>query len=202
MMNRREFNKLETIKEIQAVFLRLCAKRGIGPITIAELCTECGIAKSTFYLYFDDKYAVLESIEQEHLKALWNINVELADCAIEDVASGVPLAEARRTVQYLKTNADAFKTLLGPHGDTRFSYKWKKDIERSFLGRFRAEKGNSHSAGIACTIFSSSLVGLYAYYLFEMPQMSERELSIILGNLLKYSLFDFQSFTKAPEAAE
>ena len=66
----------------------------------------------------------------------------------------------------------------------------------SFMGRFRAEKGDNASAGIACTIFSSSLIGLYNHFLFDMPDITDREFSIIMGNLLKYSLFDFHAFAE------
>ena len=50
------------------------------------------------------------------------------------------------------------------------------------------------SAAIACTIFSSALIGLYTHFLFDAPDISEEKFSIILGNLLKYSLYDFRAF--------
>ena len=56
--NRREFNKQETVRHIRSVFMDLYAKSGINSITVNSLCKECGIAKSTFYLYYEDKYQV------------------------------------------------------------------------------------------------------------------------------------------------
>ena len=104
------------------------------------------------------------------------------------------LKKAYDTVRYINENADTLRALLGKYGDPQFVYRWKKDINDSFMGRFQAEKGNARSAGIACTIFSASLVGLYTHFLFDMPDVTEHEFSIIMGNLLKYSLFDFQAF--------
>ena len=195
-MTRRDYNKQETIHTIRSVFLEQCAEGGMEHISVAKLCQACGIAKSTFYLYFDDKFAVLESIENDLLGTLRDICFDLRDIDMDDVFRGRPLEKAIATVRFLRENADTFRVLLGRYGDPRFTYKWKRDIEDSFLDRFRAEKRNERSADIACTIFSSSLVGLYTHILFEMPDMSEHELAIILGNLLKYSLMDFDAFAE------
>lgn len=195
-VNRREFNKQETVRHIRGVFMELYAQGGINSITVNLLCKECGIAKSTFYLYYEDKYQVLEAVENEILEALRTICYDLSGCDMNDVLTGRPLDRAMTTVRYLKENADTLRALMGKYGDPRFSYKWKKDIMDSFMGRFRAEKGDTPSAGIACTIFSSSLIGLYTHFLFDMPDVTEHEFSIIMGNLLKYSLFDFQAFAE------
>lgn len=195
-VNRREFNKQETVRHIRGVFMELYAKGGINSITVNSLCKECGIAKSTFYLYYEDKYQVLESVENELLNTLRETCQDLTDCDMNDVLTGKPLKKAYDTVRYINENADTFRALLGKYGDPRFSYRWKKDIMDSFMGRFRAEKGDNPSAGVACTIFSSGLIGLYNYFLFDMPDVSEHEFSIIMGNLLKYSLFDFQAFAE------
>ena len=195
-MNRREFNKQETIRHIKNKFIGLYAEGGINSFTVSTLCKECGIAKSTFYLYYEDKYQILDGIENELLATLREICHDLSDCDMREVQTGKPLVKASTTVRYLKENADTFRALLGKYGDPRFSYKWKKDITDSFMGRFRLEKGDTPSAGIACTIFSSGLVGLYTHLLFDMPDVTDHEFSIILGNLLKYSLFDFQAFAE------
>ena len=195
-VNRREFNKQETVRHIRTVFMDLYAQGGINNITVNSLCKECGIAKSTFYLYYEDKYQVLESVEDEILNDLRVICHDLSDCDMNDVLTGRPLERALTLVRYLQDNGDTFRALLGKYGDPRFTYKWKKNIMDSFMGRFRTEKGDNPSAGIACIIFSSSLIGLYNHFLFDMPDVTEQEFSIIMGNLLKYSLFDFQAFAE------
>ena len=195
-INRREFNKQETLRHIRSIFMSLYAQGGINSVSVNILCKECGIARSTFYLYFDDKFAILESIEEDLLNDMRTICHDLRDCDMSDVTSGQPLKKASAAIRYLKENADTYRALLGPYGDHRFSAKWRKDIIDSFADRFLSEKGDPRSADIACTIFSSALIGLYTKLLFDMPNMSEREFAIIMGNLLKYSLYDFQAFAE------
>lgn len=195
-VNRREFNKQETVRHIRSVFINLYAKGGINSITVNSLCKECGIAKSTFYLYYEDKYQVLEAIENEHLDALRNICNEMNFPDMSDVLEGRPSEWAIAVVNYLKENADTFRALLGKNGDPRFTYKWEKNIVNNFMFCFRAEKGNTLNANIACIIFSSSLIRLYKHLLFDMPDVSAREFSVIIGSILKFALFDFQAFTE------
>ncbi|WP_073994366.1 hypothetical protein [Parasporobacterium paucivorans] len=86
---------------------------------------------------------------------------------------------------YLTTN------ILGPHGDPQFEIKWENDIEKGFAPKFKKDTGDSKNAEIACIFFSSSSIGLYKYFLFKNPTMTNKGLSTMLGKTLKYSLFDF-----------
>lgn len=191
--NRKEFNKRETLHHIQSVFISLYAQNGIDSITVEKLCKACGISKSTFYFYFNDKYSVLQSIEQELLDSLGEIN-KVYDVAMSDVSAGIPAAKLVDTVNYILENADTFRALIGRNGDSNFVFKWRSIIERDFLNRFLLEKGNTRTAAVACTIFSSCVLGLYTHYLFNDPKIDAQELILILGNVTKFSLFDFKAF--------
>lgn len=192
--NRREFNKQETMRHIREIFLSLYAQGGIESITVSGLCAACGIAKSTFYLYFEDKYAVLDAIERNLLDGVWAINGVLADCDLEDVRRGRALPKASESVRFIKGHSAAYKALLGPYGDPQFIHKWKRGIERSIQGCFDPEKDDMRSAQLSSTIFSSAMVGVYTHFIFEQPDLTEREMAIILGNLFKYVLLDCGAF--------
>lgn len=193
-LNRREFNKQETMRHIRSVFMTLYAQQGIDGITVGALCKACGIAKSTFYLYFEDKYQVLEAVEAEILAQLREACYDMRALDMRTDDRGKPLDQARGIVRYLSTHGDTLRALLGKHGDPRFSYKWRKDIVDTFMDEFRAVKGNDLGADIACTIFTSSLIGLYTQFLFGALRVTEHEFSIILGNLIRFALFDFEAF--------
>ena len=42
--------------------LRLFLERGLDGVTIDDITQACGVAKGTFYRYFDDKAALVESL--------------------------------------------------------------------------------------------------------------------------------------------
>lgn len=191
--NRREVNRYEITQLIRTKFLSLYAQGGINRVSVGTLCEACGIARSTFYYYYDDKYSVLESIEDELIGTLWNINTNF-EWRIEDIQVGQPLDACIQTIQFITEHIDSFKILLGPYGDPQFTYKWKKGLEKHFQECFLAEKGDAVAADIACTIFSSSAIGLFTRYVIDMQHISAHDFAIILGNLLKYCLFDYQMF--------
>lgn len=193
--NRREVNRQEITQHIKDKFLSLYAQGGIDRVSIGGLCDACGIARSTFYYYFDDKYSVLEAIEDELIGSLWDINTKF-EWRIEDIRVGQPLDACIQTIQFITEHIDSFKILLGPYGDPQFTYKWRKGLEQHFQECFVAEKGDPFAADIACTIFSSAAIGLFSRYVFGMESLSPDVFAIMLGNLLKYCLFDFQAFTQ------
>ncbi|MCR4752720.1 MAG: TetR/AcrR family transcriptional regulator [Eubacterium sp.] len=190
-MNRKEFNRQETKNHIRKVFLRMYADSDIHDITIQDLCREAGIVKSTFYSYYDDKYSVLDEIETEMLQRLAEINARLEDVDVEQVLRGNPLDQASRTVDYLLKHLEEFRIVMGSHGDPRFENKWRRDIADSFADRFLKEKRDPQSAGLACAIFSSTLIGIYRYFIFRNPTISKEDFALILGNTFKYALQDF-----------
>ena len=193
--NRKEHNKSETKRFIRKVFLELYSKKGIDGVTVNEICCNAGIVKSTFYVYFEDKYSVLEEIEQTLLSGLDEINSHLSDIDVNLILEGKPLLQASKTVDFIHEHLDEFRAIMGPKGDPRFEKIWCKNIADSFEERFLKEKGDLKSAGLACAIFASTLMGIYRYFIFENPDISKHDFTIILGNTFKYALMDFRAST-------
>lgn len=55
---RLSLNKQKTREAIAAAFVRLLKSRSFEDISIQDIVEECGMARSTFYRYFPDKYGV------------------------------------------------------------------------------------------------------------------------------------------------
>jgi len=64
-MKKSEANKLEKKKNLMDVAYELFTTKGINDTYISEITKKAGVAKGTFYLYFNDKY---------HLKHLIILN--------------------------------------------------------------------------------------------------------------------------------
>lgn len=79
------------------------------------------------------------------------------------------------------------KARTSRNGDSRFENMWRRDIADSFL----KEKRDPQSAGLACAIFSSTLIGIYRYFIFRNPTISKEDFTLILGNTFKHALQDF-----------
>ena len=59
---RRDQNRKEKVRGLEEAALRLFLERGLDGVTIDDITQSCGVAKGTFYRYFDDKDALVESL--------------------------------------------------------------------------------------------------------------------------------------------
>ena len=190
-MSRREFNKLETQRHIKNTFLEIYKQKGIDNISVSEICANADIAKSTFYLHFDDKYSVLEAIENELLTGLEKINEKVSEHSEEWMLRNVPLEEVPNTVDYVKEHIDELRAIMGPKGDTSFEPRWRQRINEKFLEVFKKEKRDTQDARLACTLFVAMLLGLYRHLIFSEPDLPKEKISKITGDTLKLILTYF-----------
>ncbi len=65
MANRRS---AKTIREIKQAFLTLLQQKSLEKIRVAEVVTLAEISRATFYLHFEDIYAVYNLLQQELLE--------------------------------------------------------------------------------------------------------------------------------------
>ena len=179
-MTRKELNRLRTIGDIEAGFLRIYEKTGIDGMSVASICQESHVSRSTFYLYFEDKYAVLQQVEDRLLGKLWEYCGNLPDLLMKGQGS----ANARLTVRHIRENIDWYRALLGNKGDPMFVYRWKRDIDKSLRKKLMQRNVSEEDAIIQGVIFASSLIGLYTYIIFENPEISEEKLVNYMDLLL------------------
>ena len=59
---RRDLNRKEKVKALTDAALRLFLERGLDVVTIDDITQSCGVAKGTFYRYFDDKESLVEAL--------------------------------------------------------------------------------------------------------------------------------------------
>lgn len=59
---RRDTNRKERTKALTDAALELFLADGIEAVTIEDITTRAGVAKGSFYRYFDDKIAIVESV--------------------------------------------------------------------------------------------------------------------------------------------
>lgn len=59
---RRDTNRRERTKALADAALALFLQRGIEAVTIEDITSKAGVAKGSFYRYFDDKTALVESL--------------------------------------------------------------------------------------------------------------------------------------------
>ena len=67
-----------TLSVIREAFFALLAEVGFAKMTVADICRHADINRGTFYLHYEDKFALLDALIDEALAA-----------ALELIASGL-----------------------------------------------------------------------------------------------------------------
>ena len=70
---------IQTRQNIQNALISLMETQSFNTITIANIVKEAGLNRSTFYRYFDDKYTLVEEIENEIINHLENTIISQGD---------------------------------------------------------------------------------------------------------------------------
>ncbi len=191
-MNRNAYNRARTMEDIQTGFMELYEEKGIDRLTVREICEKVGISRAMFYRYFDDKYQVLQYIEDRLIEGVRRINVGLVDVPLHAYRRGDPFPLFVDTARYIRSQERYFRPLLNVHGDPQFIFRWKKQIRSDVGKKFLHDQITTFNLDVVTELFAAAIVGLYTYWFFENPDLSCEELSEIAGNLLCGSLYDFQ----------
>ncbi len=95
------------------------AVKSIEHITVRELSELAGYHRGTFYLHYDDVYALLESAESELLEQM---ELCVGKCPANPSKADL-FALMTRMLSLYERNRDRIISLLGDHGDPAFTNK-------------------------------------------------------------------------------
>lgn len=120
---------VKTRRAIQTAFLKLMKEKGFAAITVKDIIQEAEINRSTFYAHYEDKYDLLNNIENVLLNRINGIEIEAdvfrtdeIDEAFEDII--------RDRAQMLIENGQLLALLFSEKGDPTFAGKLGDSIYR------------------------------------------------------------------------
>jgi AcrR family transcriptional regulator len=104
-----------TREEILAIFRRLVARYGLDRVTMKELAREAGVSVGTLYRHFENKEALIASIEETwlgHVRAR-NAHIVEGGGAPEAKLYDLVVVHAARLSEMVRTDQAAFEMLMG-----------------------------------------------------------------------------------------
>lgn len=113
-----------TRRQLQNAMIELLEEKPFEKITINDIASHVHVNRSTVYRYYDDKYDLLETIEDQLLAEM----NDLRD-SFNPLADRLSLADG---LEILKVHFKAFHALLGPNGDRNFEAKMLEGFSKRF----------------------------------------------------------------------
>ena len=128
-MRKRTDRTERTKADLKEAFWRLYSSTPIERITVGQVCELAGYNRGTFYLHFDDIYALLASIEQTLLAGMTSCVEDCMQRLRRDSSKLSCVAACKDVVLYYERNKAYISVLLGDNGDPSFVSKLKDNLK-------------------------------------------------------------------------
>ncbi len=131
MNTKNNKRRKESIDKIQRVFITLLQKQELHEITVAKICKEAGLNRSTFYANYIDIYDLADKMK-EHLEEEVNRLFE------EEVAKGFNSNDYLKLFRHIKENQLFYRTYfkLGYDNNYRIKLYDTHQAERHFDNQY------------------------------------------------------------------
>ncbi len=168
-------------------FIELNTHRTIDKISIKELCSHVGFNRGTFYLHFQDIYDLREQIENELLKDIKVIVLELGNNNFQTEPPDKAKIAFSNMLEYVKKHHSYFEVLIGPTGDISFINKMKDNIKlllNDVLLLIGNRKIDKDHYDFILEYGLSANIGIITYWLKNGMKMPINELVTLFNELM------------------
>lgn len=172
MEEKQDLRVVKTKRAIREALLRLVKEKDFAKVSVRDLCDYAEINRGTFYLHYQDKFDLLERIEQELLDTLKDIMSQRMANKVDHLVSHpeILLQFATELFRYVDSEAELFNMLLLDSVSPTFQNKLKAVIRGNFI---RVQKENFDPSTLSIpfdyvTAYATSAnVGLMQQWLAE-----------------------------------
>lgn len=162
-----------TRKVIQKAVVDAMETKPVTDITITEVCSACGIARSTFYRYYDSVDDVLKKTGDELLAAIKRVSS--LDKYDSSSAPMKPRQSDLARAQILKEYAPFILAATGYNGDPSFAKKAANLISEQFFETAGDHLRHQPYGDFMIEFIKAGLFGTTDYWLRDHPEMSPEE---------------------------
>ena len=182
---------VRTRQAIRNAFFELLEEKGFEAITVKDITTRATINRATFYAHYDDKFALMNALEEEMMQELNNITTENIPALIkliEDDNNKIetsPIAVA--TLTYIGQNRTFMKALLGPHGNIAFQLRLKDFIWKAIFANdahpFIKKNKLLVPGQYLASYIASAHIGVIQQWLMDGTRETPEEMANILSTM-------------------
>lgn len=188
-------------------FLNLLNQKNFNQITVTEIISKADLGRSTFYAHYEDKYQLLEEIENELIGGLVDLMIDLRNKGGSSFELFLKSGLCPTYVEYFKyirKYSFEFKTLLDYKSETFFSEKLTAKIaatRNETVQIWMKQSENPHYSNRALndyrdSVLSSCYVSMFTTWLRRDMDFNEEQMGTLLTSMWKTNaLFeDLHSF--------
>ena len=186
-----EEKRQKTIRLIENAFLQILEEKHFEAITIGDITKKASINRGTFYLHFEDKYDLLNQIEQRLFK---NIGNHIDELHSRYSSAQTFLNEQEQVADALfhsiKTYAPLLRIFLSNHGRAGFHLRFRDafskkvliNLEKNVLVNERLEAPMEYFV----SFITSAFLGLIEQWVQNGLNKTPEEMTSIYIDIISY----------------
>lgn len=129
-MAKQDIRIIKTQRALASAMLTLLERQDFANITVNDLCAEALVSRSTFYVHFEDKYALLRFCMDSLVRQLFDED----DVSLEQRLKGL--------LEGIRDNVRVFKNLMMVNYDSELYDMIHRDLHADMEKRFAAQKAD------------------------------------------------------------
>ena len=181
----------KTKQLIQRSFLQILENKSFDTITIADITKIAQINRGTFYLHYQDKFDLLDQIEQQLFRNLGNHIDELqANYLFTQTFEKEQEQIASTLFNSIKMHAPLLKIFLSDHGRAGFHIRFRDAFSEKV--RFNLEKNESINSRLNApmeyflTFITSAFLGLIEQWVQNGLDKTPEEMTEIYISIISF----------------
>ncbi|WP_297815968.1 TetR/AcrR family transcriptional regulator [uncultured Lactobacillus sp.] len=120
-MNKYINKNNQTNEKIETAILKLMNSKSLNKVTMSEIAAQAGINRVTLYRHFDDKWGIVEQIEQDFFTKITKPHNKMLNKLSVKSENGI--LYLTNFLKVFEQNLNTIKILLSDNGDLAFSNK-------------------------------------------------------------------------------
>lgn len=169
--------------------ITLLRERPIYQISIKQLCQVAHVARSTYYVYYENVDELLEEIENYHIINLLKLN---NDIMINNGYDEGNVAFYQETISYVEENKKIFYCFLISYPNSRFINKWKEAIKYHLWERGFRKKEIKNSQ-LILEMTASEVLAAYSFWLQHPYDVDISGVNKIIIHTIRALDYNFES---------
>lgn len=161
--------------------IQLWKRKPIYKISVKELIQVSNIARSTFYVYYQNIDELVEDVENYHIFNLISLNQYLMN---PEIKSEVYLIYYQETIDYVQKHKNLFYAFLIANINNRFIRKWKDAIKYHLLEREYPLR-NNNNCHLILEMVASEVIAAYTFWLTNPYEVNLNSLDKVVSQTLK-----------------
>jgi AcrR family transcriptional regulator len=174
----------QTEKRIRDALLDLMLLTEADKIAAVDLARKSGVSRATLYRYYDSVDDVLCNMEDEFLEGMRDCSRYYISAPFDLKHLGKPYPAIVAVAEYVYEHRRFFLSVTGPHGDSRFVYKWHKIIKEFYCGKLAYEGLAKKDLDVYMEFVLAGNDAAIRYWLEKRSDISTEEIAPIIQKIL------------------